>query len=45
MKLFEIYTTENGKDVDLGVYGVYADSEKDAIQYAETKIVADFLNM
>ena len=45
MRLFEIYTEENGKNVDFGIHGVYSDNEKDAIQYAETKIVADFLNM
>ena len=41
MKLFKIHTEENGKDVNFGIRGVYADSEKDAIQYAETKIVAE----
>ena len=45
MSLFEIHTEENGKDVDFGVHGVYADNEKDAIKYAETEIVADFLSM
>lgn len=45
MKLFEIYTGENGKDVDFGIHGVYADSKKDAIKYAETEIVADLLSM
>ena len=45
MRLFEIHTEENGKNVDFGIHGVYSDNEKDAIQYAETKIVADFLNM
>ena len=45
MKLFEIYTEENRKDVDFGIHGVYADNEKDAIQYAETEIVADLLSM
>lgn len=45
MKLFEIHTEENGKDVDFEIHGVYADSEQDAIQYAETEIVADFLSM
>ena len=27
MKLFEIYTEENRKDVDFGIHEVYADSE------------------
>ena len=45
MKLFEIYTTENGKDVDFGIHRVYSDNEKDAIKYAETEIVANFLSM
>lgn len=27
MKLFEIYTEENGKDVDFGIHGVYTDSQ------------------
>lgn len=45
MKLFKIHTEENGKDVDFGVHGVYADNEEDAIKYAETEIVADFLSM
>ena len=26
MKLFKIHTEENGKDVDFGVHGVYADN-------------------
>ena len=45
MKLFKIHTEENGKDVNFGIYGVYADNEEDAIKYAETKIVADFLSI
>ena len=45
MSLFKIHTEENGKDVDFGVHGVYADNEEDAIKYAETEIVADFLSM
>ena len=45
MKLFKIHTEENGKDVNFGIHGVYADSEKDAIKYAETEIVADFLSI
>ena len=45
MKLFKIHTEENGKDVNFGVHGVYADSEKDVIKYAETEIVANFLSM
>ena len=45
MKLFKIHTEENRKDVDLGVHGVYADNEEDAIKYAETEIVADFLSI
>lgn len=45
MSLFKIHTEENGKDVDFGVHGVYADNEEDAIKYAETEIVAIFLSM
>ena len=45
MNLFEIHTEENGKDVDFGVHGVYADNEEDAIKYAETEIVTNFLSM
>lgn len=47
MKLFEIHTEENEKDINInfGIHEVYADNEKDAIRYAETEIVADFLNM
>lgn len=45
MKLFEIHTKENEKDVDFGIHGVYSDNEKDAIRYAETEIVANFLSM
>ena len=45
MKLFEICTEEDGKDVDFGIHGVYADSKKDAIRYAETEIVSNFLSM
>lgn len=45
MKLFEIHTEKDGKDIDFGIHGVYADNEKDAIKYAETKIVTDFLSM
>lgn len=45
MRLFKIHTEENGKDVDFGIHRVYSDNEKDAIRYAETEIVADFLNM
>lgn len=45
MKLFKIHTEENEKDIDFGIHGVYADNEKDAIRYAETEIVDDFLSM
>ena len=45
MKLFEMRTKKNGKDVDFGIHGVYADNEKDAIQYAETEIITDFLSI
>lgn len=45
MRLFKIHTEENGKDVNFGIHGVYADNEEDAIKYAETKIVADFLSI
>ena len=45
MKLFKIHTEENGKDVNFGIHGVYADNEEDAIKYAETEIVADFLSI
>ena len=45
MKLFKIHTEENGKDVNFGVHGVYADNEKDVIRYAETEIATDFLSM
>lgn len=45
MRLFEIHTEENEKDVDFGIHGVYADNKKDAIKYVETEIVADFLSM
>ena len=35
MKLFEIHTEENEKDIyiDFGVHGVYADNKKDALKY------------
>lgn len=45
MKLFKIHTEENEKDVDFGIHGVYADNEKDAIEYVKTKIVTDFLSI
>ena len=45
MKLFEIHTEENGKNVNFGIHGVYSDNEKDAIKYVETEIVADFLSI
>ena len=45
MKLFKIHTEENEKDVNFGIHGVYADNEEDAIKYAETKIVTDFLSI
>ena len=45
MKLFKIHTEENGKDVNFGIHGVYADNEEDAIKYTETEIVANFLSM
>jgi hypothetical protein len=45
VKLFEIHTKEDEKDVNFGVHGVYADNEKDAIRYAEIEIVADFLSV
>ena len=45
MRLFEIHTEENEKEVDFGIHGVYADNKKDAIKYAETEIVSNFLSM
>ena len=37
MRLFEIHTEENEKEVDFGIHGVYSDNKKDAIKYAETE--------
>ena len=45
MKLFEIYTKDNGKEANFGIHGVYADNEEDAIKYVETEIVTNFLSM
>ena len=45
MKLFKIHTEENEKDVNFGIHGVYAYNDEDAIKYAETKIVTDFLSI
>lgn len=45
MRLFEIHTEKDGKDIGFGIHGVYADNEKDGIRYVGTEIVTDFLSM
>lgn len=46
MKIFEIHTEENEKEVDLGVHGVSSEDEnfdeEDATIEAETEIANDF---
>ena len=37
MKLFKIHTEENGKDVNLGIHGVYANNEAELKIWDEKK--------
>lgn len=45
MNIYDIHTEENGKKIDIGIYGEHASSEERALEKATRSILEDFRPM